>query len=174
MFGSPLEHASDVSDGSPDMSPLAFFAEPSASVSPPPQQEASPAEDPATKPVSKKRARDSSDDDDVFVKPLPVKRSRISSDEEEKLSPEALIKRQRNTEAARRSRQRKVEKMEGLQDQVRDLENDRNKLKLRVAVLENERSSWNAREKELLSRVSHLEQQLAESHRAMLAFGIRG
>ncbi|CAG8533309.1 2363_t:CDS:2, partial [Acaulospora colombiana] len=52
---------------------------------------------------------------------------------------ELAIKRAKNTDAARRSRLRKVMKMESLEKQVSELKDDNNELQTRIAVLESEK-----------------------------------
>ncbi|KAJ3122827.1 hypothetical protein HK098_002441 [Nowakowskiella sp. JEL0407] len=98
------------------------------------------------------------------------KRSFSDSDPEE---DETVLKRKRNTEAARRSRQRKVEKMENLEHRVKELEGDNTTLGVRIAVLENEKVQWNVKECELLERIKRLEEQLVESHQALVGLGVR-
>ncbi|KAI8638157.1 hypothetical protein BD408DRAFT_423421, partial [Parasitella parasitica] len=56
-------------------------------------------------------------------------------------SDEAAQKRQKNTDAARRSRLKKIVKMETLEKQVTELESDNSRLTTRVAVLESEKSA---------------------------------
>ncbi|KAL2911243.1 hypothetical protein HK105_209299 [Polyrhizophydium stewartii] len=86
-------------------------------------------------------------------------------------SPLAL-KRARNNEAARRSRERKMRRLEELEVQVGALETEKTDLNVRLAVLENERNSWITRERELVHRVLALEAQLSESHRALMQVGM--
>ncbi|KAI9193533.1 uncharacterized protein BJ171DRAFT_171516 [Polychytrium aggregatum] len=106
-------------------------------------------------------------------RPLNSSDCSLSSDDASSLDP-VVAKRIKNTEAARRSRQRKIQRLDSLEHQVSLLENDKSQLQIRLAVLENERHSWAAREQEYVSRIQHLEAQLAESHRAMINFGMRG
>ncbi|KAJ3129293.1 hypothetical protein HK100_008716 [Physocladia obscura] len=68
----------------------------------------------------------------------------------------AAKKRRRNTEAARRSRLRKLQKA------------DKKDLEVKVAVLENEKLTLLSRQKDLMERVGTLEQHLHEAHQAML------
>ncbi|KAJ3247491.1 hypothetical protein HDU78_004196 [Chytriomyces hyalinus] len=77
-------------------------------------------------------------------------------------------KRRRNTEAARRSRLKKMQKIETLDASVMILQRDRKDLEVKVAVLENEKLTLLARQKDLMDRVSTLEQHLHEAHQAML------
>jgi chromosome segregation ATPase len=64
-----------------------------------------------------------------------------------------------------------MRRLEELEEQVAHLESEKSDLLVRVAVLENERSSWMNRERELVHRVLSLESQLGESHRALLNVG---
>jgi predicted nucleic acid-binding Zn-ribbon protein len=85
------------------------------------------------------------------------------SDEPDEIS----LKRQKNTDAARRSRLKKLVKMETLEKQVSDLEVENSKLNTRVAVLESEKNGLEAKERSLEDRVRNLEAQLAEAHKAL-------
>jgi hypothetical protein len=80
---------------------------------------------------------------------------------------EAAQKRQKNTDAARRSRLKKIVKMEALEKQVTELESDNSRLTTRVAVLESEKGALIAKDKGLEDRIRVLEAQLAEAHRAL-------
>ncbi|KAH8553907.1 hypothetical protein BGW37DRAFT_482696 [Umbelopsis sp. PMI_123] len=77
------------------------------------------------------------------------------------------LKRQKNTDAARRSRLKKLVKMETLEKQVSELEAENSKLNTRVAVLESEKNGLEAKERSLEERVRNLEAQLAEAHKAL-------
>ncbi|KAG1440041.1 hypothetical protein G6F56_012066 [Rhizopus delemar] len=80
---------------------------------------------------------------------------------------ELAIKRQKNTDAARRSRLKKMAKMESLEKQVADLESENHGLSTRVAVLESEKASLETKDHSLQERIRVLEQQLAETHQAL-------
>lgn len=80
---------------------------------------------------------------------------------------EAALKRQKNTDAARRSRQRKVQKMESLESRVAELEKNNANLQMRVAVLDSEKTNLKAKESSYESRIKVLEEQLAEAHKAL-------
>ncbi|KAJ3073039.1 hypothetical protein HDU99_002048 [Rhizoclosmatium hyalinum] len=82
---------------------------------------------------------------------------------------DAAKKRARNTEAARKSRARKAARVDSLEAQVDALEGDKARLSTRLAVLESDASSFAQREYDLKRRVALLENQLLESHRALLA-----
>ncbi|KAJ3280553.1 hypothetical protein HK104_000587 [Borealophlyctis nickersoniae] len=79
---------------------------------------------------------------------------------------ELTAKRAKNTEAARRSRLRKVIKMETMEAQIRELEDERDGLYRRVDLLEHERGEWMERGEEverLQGRVEMLERVLREN-----------
>ncbi|CAO3685326.1 unnamed protein product [Rhizopus stolonifer] len=86
------------------------------------------------------------------------------------LSHEDLIvlKRQRNTDAARRSRQRKAMRMDALEKKVSELETANERLRLRAAIAESEKANIQAKEKRSKVRILELEQQLADAHRILL------
>ncbi|KAG1152082.1 hypothetical protein G6F37_009885 [Rhizopus arrhizus] len=89
------------------------------------------------------------------------------------LSHEELLalKRQRNTDAARRSRQRKAIKMEALEKKVLELEIANERLRLRAAIAESNKASIEAKEKSSKVRILELERQLANAHRILLQTG---
>ncbi|KAI8061448.1 hypothetical protein BC940DRAFT_322690 [Gongronella butleri] len=76
--------------------------------------------------------------------------------------PDLALKRKRNTDAARRSRQRKLEKMETLSSRVMDLETMHKQLLTRLACLETEKSSLLDREVAYQARIHQLETQLTQ------------
>lgn len=80
---------------------------------------------------------------------------------------EIALKRQKNTDAARRSRLKKMLKMETLEKRVADLESENQTLTTRVAVLESEKSGLESKDQSLEERIRALEDQLAEAHRAL-------
>lgn len=82
-------------------------------------------------------------------------------------SDEAAVKRQKNTDAARRSRLRKVQKMECLETRVSELEKINGGLLMRVAVLDSEKNNLKAKESSYENRIRVLEEQLAEAHKAL-------
>ncbi|KAJ3183742.1 hypothetical protein HDU85_002171 [Gaertneriomyces sp. JEL0708] len=99
------------------------------------------------------------------------RKRRASEDQDE--DEFTLIKRKKNTEAARRCRQRKVQRLGELQLQVDGLEADKSELLTKVAILESERKLFQERENAMVTRIAELERQLSESHRAMLEVGLR-
>ncbi|CAG8537308.1 13312_t:CDS:1 [Ambispora leptoticha] len=84
------------------------------------------------------------------------------------IADELALKRAKNTDAARRSRQRKVEKMEGLERDVAELKHENSELQTRVAVLESEKKGLEEKNAEKDARVRQLEQQLSEAHQRLI------
>ncbi|KAI9493770.1 hypothetical protein BDB00DRAFT_872013 [Zychaea mexicana] len=78
------------------------------------------------------------------------------------------LKRQRNTDAARRSRLRKCQRMDSLETRMRNLELANEHLRLRAAVLESERKATLHRHKRSEERIMELDKQLAEAHEALV------
>jgi hypothetical protein len=79
-----------------------------------------------------------------------------------------VVKRQRNTDAARRSRLRKAIKMETLEKQVDVLKTDNERLRVKVAVLETEVTHATEKEQRNRQRVLELEAQLAIAHKQLV------
>lgn len=77
------------------------------------------------------------------------------------------LKRMRNTDAARRSRLKKVARMEQLETQVSELESDRSQLTTRIAVLETQKHALLSQDLENQARIRALEAQLADVHKAL-------
>ncbi|KAJ9071962.1 hypothetical protein DSO57_1032069 [Entomophthora muscae] len=75
-------------------------------------------------------------------------------------------KRRQNTMAARRSRMRKVAKLEDLERTVSQLEKDKIQLETRLAVMESEKLNANQRAQENLDRIRTLEAQLLEAYKS--------
>lgn len=96
-----------------------------------------------------------------------TKKRPAPSSTEEDPSDDAAVKRQKNTDAARRSRLRKVQKMETLETRVGDLEKMNAGLLMRVAVLDSEKTNLKAKESSYEARIKVLEEQLAEAHKAL-------
>jgi hypothetical protein len=78
------------------------------------------------------------------------------------------VKRQRNTDAARRSRLRKAIKMETLEKRVEMLKTDNERLRVKVAVLETEVTHVSEKERRNRQRVLELEAQLAIAHKQLV------
>ncbi|KAF8925671.1 hypothetical protein CPC16_003314 [Podila verticillata] len=85
---------------------------------------------------------------------------------EEKME-EVVAKRAKNTDAARRSRLKKLIRLEGLEAKVSDLETVNNDLSMKIAILETEKSGFVSKEAEQFARIEQLEAQLAEAHAAL-------
>ncbi|KAG0028877.1 hypothetical protein BGZ82_008217 [Podila clonocystis] len=85
---------------------------------------------------------------------------------EEKMD-EIVAKRAKNTDAARRSRLKKLIRLEGLEAKVSDLETANSDLSMKIAILETEKSGFVSKEAEQIARIEQLEAQLAEAHTAL-------
>lgn len=83
---------------------------------------------------------------------------------------ELLARRAKNTDAARRSRLKKVVRLECLETKVSGLESTNQTLSTKVAVLETERNSHLVKEAEQMARIAQLEAKLIETQ---LAFALR-
>lgn len=79
-----------------------------------------------------------------------------------------VVKRQRNTDAARRSRLRKAIRMETLEKRVDVLKTDNERLRVTVAVLETEVTHATEKEQRNRQRVLELEAQLAIAHKQLV------
>jgi len=86
----------------------------------------------------------------------------------ETIASELAVKRAKNTDAARRSRLRKVMKMESLENQVSDLKNENSELNTKIAVMESEKKGLEHKNMEKDTRIRMLEQQLAEAHERLI------
>ncbi|KAF9920316.1 hypothetical protein FBU30_009881 [Linnemannia zychae] len=93
--------------------------------------------------------------------PKKSKKRRLTPEEE---AAEIIAKRAKNTDAARRSRLKKLIRLEGLEAKVSDLESANSDLNMRIAILETEKSGFLAKEAEQAARIAQLEAQLAEAH----------
>ncbi|KAI8342343.1 hypothetical protein BC941DRAFT_412503 [Chlamydoabsidia padenii] len=89
------------------------------------------------------------------------------STNDETTPDEVTLKRQKNTDAARRSRLKKVMKMEALEKRVQELERMNAQLLLRVAVLDSEKTHLKTKESTHEARIKSLESQLADAHKAL-------
>ncbi|KAK3835729.1 MAG: hypothetical protein J3R72DRAFT_451158 [Linnemannia gamsii] len=97
--------------------------------------------------------------------PKPKSKKRRLTPEEE--AAEVVAKRAKNTDAARRSRMKKLIKLEGLEAKAFDLESANSDLDMRIAILETEKSAFLVKEAEQAARIAQLEAQLAEAHASL-------
>ncbi|KAG0205144.1 hypothetical protein BGX28_003185 [Mortierella sp. GBA30] len=101
----------------------------------------------------------------AFASKAKGNKKRAISPEEE--MDEVIAKRAKNTDAARRSRLKKLIKLEGLEAKVADLEAANTRLTMKVAVLETEKNGHLVKEAEQSARIAQLEAKLAEAHAAL-------
>ncbi|KAF9585984.1 hypothetical protein BGW38_010676 [Lunasporangiospora selenospora] len=92
-------------------------------------------------------------------------KKRAASPDDE--ADEVVAKRAKNTDAARRSRLKKLLRLEGLEAKVSELEVSNNKLTMKVAILETEKNGHLVKEAEQSTRIAQLEAKLAEAHAAL-------
>lgn len=101
---------------------------------------------------------------DMAISDTTNKKKRVNS----RAPVDVVTKRQRNTDAARRSRLRKANKMETLEHKVDVLQKDNNRLRVKVAVLENDVCHATEKDQRNRLRVLELEAQLALAHRQLV------
>ncbi|KAG0199289.1 hypothetical protein BGX28_007418 [Mortierella sp. GBA30] len=99
--------------------------------------------------------------------PVKVKGSKKRKLTPEEEAEEVIAKRAKNTDAARRSRLKKLIKLEGLEAKVSDLESANSALNMKIAILETEKNGFIAKDAEQTARIAQLEAQLAEAHAAL-------
>lgn len=95
--------------------------------------------------------------------PSPVSSSELSDlkrKPESGLPVDLIVKRQKNKEAAARSRERKLNKLLELETQVKALENEKSILSLQLAISESEKKAALFREEEYKNRIQRLEEYL--------------
>lgn len=92
-------------------------------------------------------------------------KKRAASVEDE--SEEVLAKRAKNTDAARRSRLKKLVKLETLEAKAHELETTNNRLNMRIAVLETEKNNFLIKDAEQAARIAQLEAKVIEAHLAL-------
>jgi hypothetical protein len=73
---------------------------------------------------------------------------------------ELVLRRKRNTEAARRSRMRKQEKMDTMSHEVERLDKEKRDLLVEVGVLRRECELYAQRERDMMARIRELENKL--------------
>ncbi|KAF9109801.1 hypothetical protein BGX27_007175 [Mortierella sp. AM989] len=95
-------------------------------------------------------------------------KKRAFSPEEEQ--DEVVAKRAKNTDAARRSRLKKLVRLETLETKVGELETTNNRLNMKVAILETEKNGHLVKEAEQSARIAKLEAKLAEAHALLTTY----
>lgn len=97
--------------------------------------------------------------------PTPVSNPELSDLERKRkqdsgISVDLVVKRQKNKEAAARSREKKLNKLLELESQVKALENEKTILSLQLAISESEKKAALFREEEYKNRIQRLEEYL--------------
>ncbi|KAI8895138.1 hypothetical protein BC833DRAFT_567745 [Globomyces pollinis-pini] len=81
----------------------------------------------------------------------------------------ALVKkRQRQNEAAKRCREKKLNQLQAAEQQVQKFEKEKFEMAVKLAVLEKERDAWEIRERDLQQHIQSLRMQLDESQTLLL------
>jgi hypothetical protein len=78
-------------------------------------------------------------------------------------------KRQRQNEAAKRCRQKKLTLIQQSQEQTKKFEQEKFEMSIRLAVLEKEKQAWLARERDMQQQLDILKRQLDESHMIIIS-----
>ena len=93
--------------------------------------------------------------------PSPISNPDFESSKRKSSVPlDLAVKRQRNKEAAARSREKKLNRLMELEAQVKILEDEKSLLSLQLAISESEKKSALIREEEYKSRIQKLEEYL--------------
>ncbi|KAJ3273360.1 hypothetical protein HDV01_004577 [Terramyces sp. JEL0728] len=104
--------------------------------------------------------------------PFEVKSEKRPLDSVDSVDTESK-KRQKQNEAARRCRQKKLDQLKSYQDTLSNFEKEKFEMSVRLAVLEKEREAWIARERDLQLQVNSLKQKLDGSHMLMMQLGLK-
>ena len=106
----------------------------------------------------------------IEIKSMPRKANNVKRATPDEPITEALAKkRQKQNEAAKRCRQKRLDQLVECQNIVKKSEQEKFELSVRLAVLEKERSAWLVREAEMNARLDQLKAQLDESHMILMS-----
>jgi hypothetical protein len=102
----------------------------------------------------------------VYPSPISIPSPQIETKRKavEEIDDALLLKRQKQNEAAKRCRQKKLNQLQEAQEQARIFEQESFQLSVKLAVMEKEKQAWLMKEKEMQQQISMLKQQLDESH----------
>jgi hypothetical protein len=82
--------------------------------------------------------------------------------------PQIVKKRQRQNEAAKRCRQKKLDQLKEAQELSQQFEKEKFEMSVKLAVLEKEKQAWLLREKDMQHQIATLKQQLDDSHMILM------
>jgi hypothetical protein len=85
------------------------------------------------------------------------------------ITEEVALKRQKQNEAAKRCRQKRLSQLQEYQQKVEQSEKEKFELAVRLAVLEKEKEAWILKEREMTLRMEKLRAQLDQSHQALMS-----
>jgi hypothetical protein len=106
----------------------------------------------------------------IEIKSMPRKANNVKRATPDEPITEALAKkRQKQNEAAKRCRQKRLDQLMECQNLVKKSEQEKFELSVRLAVLEKERAAWLVREAEMNARLDQLKAQLDESHMILMS-----
>jgi hypothetical protein len=84
------------------------------------------------------------------------------------ITEEVALKRQKQNEAARKCRQKRLSKLQECERKVEETEKEKFELSVRVAVLEKEKEAWILKEQKMNLRSEKLQEQLDHSHQTSM------
>jgi hypothetical protein len=87
---------------------------------------------------------------------------------EDQVDSQLIKKRQRQNDAAKRCRQKKLDQLKEAQDLAQKFEKEKFEMSVRLAVLEKEKQAWVLRERDMQHQLATLKQQLDESHMILM------
>jgi hypothetical protein len=87
---------------------------------------------------------------------------------EDPIDSQLMKKRQRQNDAAKRCRQKKMDQIKEAQEMAQKFEKEKFEMSVRLAVLEKEKQAWVIREREMQHQLATLKQQLDESHMILM------
>jgi Basic region leucine zipper len=99
----------------------------------------------------------------------PAKANNVKrSTPDDPITEEVALKRQKQNEAARKCRLKRLSKLQECEKRVEETEKEKFELSVRVAVLEKEKEAWILKEQEMNLRIDKLRAQLDHSHRTLM------
>jgi hypothetical protein len=119
-------------------------------------------------PIAKKNAPKTNITVEYVSRPSKANNVKRSSPEDP-ITAEVALKRQKQNEAARRCRQKRLSQLQECQQKVEQVEKEKFDLSVRLAVLEKEKEAWILKEQEMNMRMEKLRAQLDQSHHTLLS-----
>ena len=99
----------------------------------------------------------------------PTKANNVKrSSPDDPITEEVARKRQKQNEAAKKCRQKRISQLQECQQKVEQSEKEKFELSVRLAVLEKEKEAWILKEKEMNLRMERLRAQLDQAHQTLM------